>query len=242
MPALLNQTEEKLWRCCTRYKPIESNIINIKHFRGEEMKPVMIINKTHSIFCYSKIQTGILIVLFMFSWNTVIYAESGWNNMSTSEKIIGPICLIFTLYKIVQWSNSSNPNQAIVDINSEPQGGRVYDEQGGYKGVTPLKLSYTINEDAYQAGIIRCSPLICFIDNHLPQKVQMELKVDYEIPKNTNKKINYHQLFVLQRDPNAPQVSEQKIDITTRQEDSNLDKALKTMNLMLMIQSLQPIK
>lgn len=216
------------------------------------MKPVMIINKYYSLFC-SKIKMGIFIALLMFSWNSALYAESrSWKIMSNSEEndndenavrvmFFGAILLVVgtVLYSL---STKNNPNQAEVEINSEPQGGRLYDEKEGYIGVTPLKMSYTISEDAYQEGIIRCSPLICFVDKYLPQKVQMELKIDYKIPKNKNRKINYHQLFVLQRDPNAPQVSEQKIDITTRQEESNLDKALKAMNLMLMIQSLQPIK
>ena len=175
-----------------------------------------------------------------------VFYISGPSIALAKNPLLGGLILgSMLIYYLVEHSYQPGPNQAVVEINSEPSGARVYSKTGGYEGVTPLTLTYKFEDDDYARGRMICDPLTCFHENHLPQNVQMELKCPgLEIPRDTKKKIKYSQLFILERDPKAPQSSQvqQKIDITTRQEDSTLDRALKTMNLFLIIQSLQPVR
>jgi hypothetical protein len=140
-------------------------------------------------------------------------------------------------------------NTAVLRIDSEPSGARVYAEGRGPLGITPLAVTYVLAERHYGRGFLLSAPLVCAKDGFLPQKVKPKLQVvpqdcpDQLRPETGGRKVNFHQLFLLERDPHAPtQSGTQHIDVTTRQDDSPLDTAQKFGNLLLTIKALSPVR
>lgn len=133
-----------------------------------------------------------------------------------------------------------NPNYAQLRVNSEPQGARVY-YQGAYQGTTPCDISFGIRECDYDAGAMPLGEIAVVADGWLAQKGTPRLGIEPTWRPDTSQYFSggdrwyFSHLFILQRDPSAPQVH--RYDITNRQEESDLDKATKATNLLLLLKA-----
>ena len=140
------------------------------------------------------------------------------------------------------------PNQHFCDltINSEPQGARIYEGAGRFLGTTPYEAVYDADARHFDRGVLQTTPLICVLPGYLPQKKQVRLDLtsvprpNFEEQAGGVTRSQYHCLFLLRRDPTAPRTVTHRYDVTTRREDSGLDKALKFGQLMMMVDTLTP--
>ena len=134
-----------------------------------------------------------------------------------------------------------NPNYAQLRVNSEPPSARVY-YMGAYQGTTPCDIRFAIRDYDYDAGAMGLGEIVVVADSWLAQKGSPRLAIKPNWRPDTTKYFSggqtryYSHLFILQRDPSAPQV--QRHDITRRNEESDLDKATKAANLMLMLKAI----
>ena len=103
-------------------------------------------------------------------------------------------------YTVTRVENDSR--LANVEINSEPQGARIY-EKGRLKGTAPLVLAYRIDDAAFQSGAIELAPMVAVHDTCRPGQVQLRLEVDpaWREGKPSGPHCFGH-LFLLERDPN----------------------------------------
>lgn len=142
-----------------------------------------------------------------------------------------------------------NKNKIKLTVNSEPQGARIYQE-GRYMGITPLRLDYTIDKQCYQAGVLRCKPLVAVHDARLPESQQLELKIDPDWRYEGGKTHEYATLFLLKRDPNyqppvvvqgqAPRQGD--LNVTVKKDKDALDLLQQFGQVGIIIRSLQPIR
>ncbi len=156
--------------------------------------------------------------------------------------VIAAVCVASGCFATTRYTN-----RADLHINSEPQGAKVYQGRGQYMGVTPLILNYNVDEDDRRSGFIRTQELIIIRDGYLPAKTQAMLQLKEErqrdiVPLDFGASDDYHDLTILVRDPNAPRVNYSVTDerISVRHEESGLDQALKTGELLLMLKTLSP--
>lgn len=135
-------------------------------------------------------------------------------------------------------------------INTEPQGARVYEMPGRYLGTTPLEnFGYAVDDNNRASGLLETREFVFVKEGYLPAKRQFQLQIrkghythEDILPHTYYESLSYHELLILERDPNAPNVPNVQYNHTTiRQEESGLDQSLKLGELMLIIKALSPV-
>ena len=132
---------------------------------------------------------------------------------------------------------------AYITIHSHPQGARIY-ANGQYFDTTPLpdnKYSWGLDYQTRSVGLIKWGEVVFVKDGYLPVKKTYRLELD---PPG-KRKYHFHDLVILERDPNAPSYSytpSNRKHITIKQEESGLDQLLKAGQIGLILQSLKPIR
>ena len=128
-----------------------------------------------------------------------------------------------------------------LSIHSHPQGAKVY-SNGEYLGETPAdNWWWGLDYERRTRGKIRWGEVVFVRGGYLPVRKTYELELD---PPG-NKTYKFHDLVILERDPNAPTYSHtpsNRQHITIKQEESGLDQLLKAGQIGLILQSLKPIK
>ena len=145
----------------------------------------------------------------------------------------------------------SESNKVNLTLDARPGPAEIFSE-GKSVGNTPLTLTYNIDRDAVQRGKIVCAPLVAYREGSRPQMKQFTLDIDASLRYQENRTITYNGVFFLESDPNyrppAQVVYQQSNGGTTEhhvvveKKDSFLDQALKFGQLMLIGQTLQPIR
>ncbi|MFH1022364.1 MAG: PEGA domain-containing protein [Planctomycetota bacterium] len=132
--------------------------------------------------------------------------------------------------------NRQRTDYAFVEINSEPQGARIYCD-GKLLGTTPCKLQCTIRDDHYQRGEILLTPLIAVADGCLPSgPVELRLEIPNQKPYSDTEYISFANhsfghLFILRRDPNytppavimQPSGGNTEVNVQTQRDKDFLD-------------------
>jgi len=134
-------------------------------------------------------------------------------------------------------------------VNSEPQGGRVY-ENGKFVGTTPCTLWYQIFKYNYSSGSFRPTPLVVVHDECLPERQDLDLKVDPDWRYESSAIHEYATLFLLKRDPNyKPPViiqgqspSSSQVNLNVQKDKDVLDVLQQAGQIGIMLKSLQPTR
>ena len=138
------------------------------------------------------------------------------------------------------------PNKAVITINSEPPGARVY-VGGSYYGQTPIKLEYLLTDEHYNSGGLLTGEFLVGRDGCLPAKKQFNLLVDSswrpikDRPTTGNQRFHYTELFVLEGDPRYTFTSNYNVNQNTNR-DSDIGELNKALQAVHMIKSLSPSK
>src|SRR3990167_4034262 len=83
---------------------------------------------------------------------------------------------------------SSGPNKAILTINSEPPGARVYGD-GQYMGTTPISPYWDIKDEHYDRGFIQTPKFTLGKEGYLPKESSFRLSVNSSWRRQVSKKI-----------------------------------------------------
>jgi len=136
-----------------------------------------------------------------------------------------PFLLNFSQYSI-KGTQFEVTNKVALTINSEPQGARIY-SGGSYRGVTPLKLTYDLEERHYQYGELQCAELVAISDGFLPAKQGLKLKLDPNWKYWSGYTYDYSTLFILERDPyyssRSSSGGDYNVNVNVRQQKDDLD-------------------
>jgi len=168
-----------------------------------------------------------------------VLRDGGWVN--NTDKII--------LQKDMAFEGIDGANKIKLTVNSEPQGARVY---SGSKlvGTTPLTLEYNIRTVNYSSGVSRLAPLVAVHDACLPERQDLELRIDPDWRYENGQNHEYAALFLLRRDPNyAPPVivqgqsrNQRNLNLNVGREKDALDLLQQAGQIGIIFKSLQPVQ
>lgn len=122
------------------------------------------------------------------------------------------------------------PNKAVLAINSEPVGARIY-EGGELIGTTPYVGSYILKDRHYNSGILSTNEFTIAKEGYLPKTKKLRLGINPNDKKLNDKKFYYSKLFLLEGDPRyIYNINNSKTEITNK--DSGIGELNKGADLL----------
>jgi uncharacterized protein YceK len=139
-----------------------------------------------------------------------------------------------SLYPVDQHPPPPYEGIAYITVDSDPQGARVYGIDNKYIDTTPFEedsIGWDLDFFIRKEGNLTWGPVTIIKEGYFPIKKTYQL----ELPPSGERYYHFHDLVILERDPNAPLAP-------TASEESTLDQLMKAGQIGLILQPLKPIR
>ena len=138
------------------------------------------------------------------------------------------------IYSDKQTPPPPHEGTAYITIHSDPQGARVYGIDNNYIATTPFeedKIGWDLDILIRREGNLTWGPVTIIKEGYFPIKKTYQL----ELPPSGENYYHFHDLVILERDPDAP-------PYPTVSEESTLDELLNAEQIRLILQPLKPVR